>query len=301
MPLLLVATTSGCRVFAEAAEAAPELTSHSVMALAHEGNTGAIAIVDDQQIWRRNSAGAWSHFVTAPIPLQSIVAADGSIFVGGMEEPTMLRISGSGSIERLQAFDHTPGREQWIANGPPLGVRSLAAMPNALLAAVHVGGIPRSTDTGATWHPTIPVLYDVHQVSVPPSLPGFVAAATAVGLCISHDSGLTWTVHSEGLPITNSLAVAVLQDEVLFSIEDGPFAERSQLWRWRIDDGPLEQVREGLPEWLDGKIDTHWIATTHNQAALIDCGGNLWRSASGSTGWQHIAVIPPYVTSLLIL
>ena len=300
MPLLLVATTSGCHVFTEAGEAAPEMTGRRIGPFARDGD-GCITIVDNNEVWRRDSSGAWSHIVTTPVPLQSIVSADGSIYAGGMEEAAVLRIASDGTIERLDGLDQTPGRDQWIANGPPLGVRSLAVAEGMILAAVHVGGIPRSTDRGKSWRPTIAILHDVHELSVHPSSPHFVAAAAAVGLCVSKDGGESWQVYGNSSEASSALAVAVLEDEVLFSIQDGPFAKQSQLWRWRSADGQLEQVRDGLPEWLDGKIDTSWIAAAHHQAALIDKGGNLWWSQAASKRWQRIAKIPPYVSGLFLL
>ncbi|HEY4990155.1 MAG TPA: hypothetical protein VII09_10130, partial [Opitutaceae bacterium] len=156
-------------------------------------------------------------------------------------------------------------------------------------------------DGGETWTPTIPIAFDVHEVRAHPSLTDIVAAATAVGLCVSQDGGRTWNVLSDGLQLTGSLAVAVLQEEVLFSIQDGPFAKRSQVWRWTIGGERVEQVREGLPEWLEGKVDTAKIAAGCGRAAIADQCGNLWLSREGSSGWQRIASGLPDVFGLLIL
>ena len=300
MASLLVATTSGCRVFTESAEGKPELAGRRVEALALDGPDHCIAIVDESQVWRRDRNGVWSLVASTPHALQSIAAFEGNIYAGGNDEPVLLRISTDGHVERLTGFDHTPGREAWVSGGPPLGVRSLAATRNAVLAAVHVGGIPRSTANGESWSPTIPILHDAHEVCAHPLRPGFVAAAAAVGLCISQDSGQTWQVQGHGNESSTALAVAVLEEEVLFSVQNGPFAKQSQLWRWSIQDAHLEQVRDGLPEWLEGKVDTHWLVAGFNQAALIDKGGNLWWSRSGSARWDRITTIPPYVLALLL-
>ena len=184
-----------------------------------------------------------------------------------------------------------------------MGVRSLTETTdgNALLAAVHVGGIPRSEDKGETWTPTIPVAFDVHEVRAYPSLSNIVAAAAAVGLCVSHDGGRNWDVFSDGLELTYSLAVAVLENEVLFSIQDGPFAKRSQIWRWQIGGKGVDAIRDGLPEWLDGKVDTAQIAARCGRAAFVDGGGNLWLSKAGSHGWERIATDLPYAFGLLIV
>ena len=153
---------------------------------------------------------------------------------------------------------------------------------------VHVGGIPRSTDGGKTWAPTIPIEFDVHEVRH--TLRRLLSQPqAAVGLCVSKDDGQNWIVMADGLELTNSLAVAVLPEEVLFSIQDGPFAERSQIWRWPINGQRVEQVRQGLPPWLKGKVDTGHIAAHNGHAALVDGGGDLWLSRVGSTGWDRIA------------
>ena len=170
-----------------------------------------------------------------------------------------------------------------------------------LLAAVHVGGMPRSQDGGKTWTPTIPVMFDVHEVCAHPSRPNLVAAAAAVGLCLSKDGGEHWRVMADGLEITNSLAVAALETAILFSIQDGPFAERSQIWRWNLDSELLEQVRDGLPDWLEGKVDTAHIATSEGRAAICDRGGNLWVSTTQTYGWKRIADGVEDASGILIL
>ena len=290
MPLVLVATGAGCRVFSGDGGDTVELPDRFVWAIAHDIEGGCVAIVDGKEIWRRSASGEWSPVATAEVALASIASLNGKIFAGSMEGAVMVSVTSSNEVEHLIGFDNVPGRSAWFGNGPPLHVRSLTATADggAILAAVHVGGIPRSTDGGKTWAPTIPIEFDVHEVRAHPSSP-LVAAAAAVGLCVSKDDGQNWIVMADGLELTNSLAVAVLPEEVLFSIQDGPFAERSQIWRWPINGQRVEQVRQGLPPWLKGKVDTGHIAAHNGQAALVDGGGDLWLSRVGSTGWDRIA------------
>jgi hypothetical protein len=290
MALVLVATGNGCCVFSGDSDGTVELPGRFVWAIAHDIGGGCLAIVDETDIWRRSDSGDWSPVATADVALASIASVNGKIFAGSMEEAVMVSITSSNDVEHLTGFDHVPGRSEWIAHGPPLHVRSVTATADggAILAAIHVGGIPRSTDGGKTWAPTIPIEFDVHEVRAHPSSP-IVAAAAAVGLCVSKDEGRNWTVIADGLELTNSLAVAVLPDEVLFSIQDGPFADRSQIWRWPINGQRVEQVRQGLPPWLKGKVDTGHIAAHNGQATLVDGGGDLWLSRVGSTGWDRIA------------
>jgi hypothetical protein len=299
----LVSTYGGCRTFSDTGEDNTELAGRQFGALASESGGSCLAVVDGREIWRRANSGAWSRVANTKVSVQSIVSVDGTIFAGGMDEAVMMRVSAGGEAERLAGFDNTGGRHEWFAGGPPLGVRGLTATADgaAILAAVHVGGIPRSVDKGETWTPTLPVLSDVHEVRAHPSRSNFVAAAAAVGLCTSDDGGQNWTVRSAGFEKATSLAVAVLQDEVLFSVQDGPFAKRSQVWRWRLGETRAEPVGDGLPEWLDGKVDTGQIAAGAGRVVICDGGGNLWLSRAGSNGWQRIAANLPYTFGVLLL
>ena len=184
MTAILVATDSGCRVFRETGEGKVELAGRKLCALAPDMSGACLAVVDEKEVWRRSADGTWSKLTAVDIGLQSIMSSHGTIYCGGMDEAAILRIPRNGAPARLNSFDHVSGCSEWFAGGPPLGVRSLTATfdGTALLAAVHVGGIPRSEDGGETWTPTIPVMFDVHEVRAHPSLPNVVAAATAVGL-----------------------------------------------------------------------------------------------------------------------
>jgi hypothetical protein len=303
MTTVLVATCAGCRVFVGERERPVELAGRNVGAMAQESSGSCLAVVDGKEIWRREFAGEWSKLATSPAALQSIVSVNGVILSGGMDEAIMIRVSPTGSVDQMRGFDQTPGRHEWFAGGPPLGVRSLAATADGsvLLAAVHVGGIPRSLDGGETWAPTIPVAFDVHEVRAHPTIANTAVAAAAVGLCVSYDAGRNWKVISEGLKGTSSLAAALLQDEALFSVQEGPFAKRSQLWRWPLGAERAAPVRDGLPEWLEGKIDTNLIAAGAGRAAVVDAGGNLWLSSAGSAGWERVATGLPYTSGVVIL
>ena len=117
-----------------------------------------------------------------------------------------------------------------------------------LLANVHVGGVPRSTDGGVTWHPTIAIDSDVHEVRAHPNRPCVVMAAAAIGLCTSRDGGATWNVEQEGLHASYCSAVAFAGDDVLLSASVDHFAAKGAIYRRRVDgDGPLVPSPAGCP------------------------------------------------------
>ena len=289
-----------------------ELGAQSVGALAPDGRGGALAIVNGRSLRRRAPGGVWSTIANAELDLACCVAV-GDVLYAGSDDAGVLRVGADGELERLRGFDEVAGRDTWYAGsaiingqrvGPPLGIRSIAATRDGavLLANVHVGGIPRSTDGGATWHPTIDVDSDVHEVRVHPDRPDIVMGAAAVGLCVSLDGGATWTVERDGLHASYCSAVAFAGDDVLVSASTDHFAAQGAIYRRRVDDnGPLVAVAGGLPEWIDGIADTRCIATHGSAAALADRKGNLYISADAGRSWSRRAGGLPTPSSVLIV
>jgi photosystem II stability/assembly factor-like uncharacterized protein len=167
---------------------------------------------------------------------------------------------------------------------------------------IRCAGIPRSTDGGVTWQPTIAVDSDVHEVLAHPTGPHLVVAAAAIGLCLSHDGGMTWAVEEEGLHAPYCSAVAFAGNDVLLSASMDHFSAQGAIYRRGIDgDGPLVAVSAGLPEWLDGIVDTRGIATRESLVAFVDRGGSLHLSTDNGHTWSRRAVGLPTPSSVLIV
>jgi photosystem II stability/assembly factor-like uncharacterized protein len=289
-----------------------ELAGLPVTALARDGHGGALAIVDGHSLRRRTRDGEWSSIATSEFRLACSVAVGDVIYVG-TDDARVLRVSANGKIDELDGFDAVAGRDKWYAGtalvngqlvGPPLGIRSIAATSdgNVLLANVHVGGIPRSTDGGATWEPTIDVDSDVHEVCAHATRPDIVIAAAAIGLCISRDGGATWTVEQEGLHAPYCAAVAFSGSDILVSASRDHFAPQGAVYRRPTDGpGPLVPVGAGLPRWIDGIADTGCIATRGSALAVADKAGNLYLSGDGGRTWSRRANDLPTASSVLIV
>jgi photosystem II stability/assembly factor-like uncharacterized protein len=56
-----------------------------------------------------------------------------------------------------------------------------------------------------------------------------------------------------------------------------------------------------MPEWLDGKADTHCIAAHGSTVAVADWGGNLYVSADTGRTWSRQADGMPPPSSVLIV
>jgi hypothetical protein len=289
-----------------------ELAHHSVRALAPDGKGGVLAILDGRTLRRRAPDGVWSTVATVEMDLACCVAAGETIYAG-TDDALVLRISAGGKIEQLRGFESVAGRDKWYAGsavidgkrvGPPLGVRSISATSDGavLLANVHVGGIPRSVDSGATWQPTIDIASDVHEVLAHPSRPHIVAAASAIGLCTSSDGGATWEVEQRGLHALHCSAVAFAGDDILVSAAVSPFVPQGAIYRRGVDERcPLVRVAGGLPSWLEGSADTRCIATKGSAVALADRKGNLHVSADHGRTWSCCAKGIPTPSTVLIV
>ena len=311
-PAILVATW-GDGLFAIAGDGSTqEIANQSVRGLAPDGRGGALAIVDGHSLRRRAPSGEWATVAASEFELSCCMAVRDAIYAG-TDDARMLCLShGGGVLYPIDGFDNVAGRDAWFADsaivngqrlGPPLGVRSVAANSNGsvLYANVHVGGIPRSMDGGRTWQPTIDINSDVHEVCAHPTDPDLVAAASAIGLCISRDAGATWTEEKEGLHAPHCSAVAFSGDDILVSASTDPFAAQGRIYRRPIrPDGNIAAVEDGLPTWTNGKVDTGCIASSGSAIAVVDRAGALYLSTEFGRAWSQSRSELPAPSSVLI-
>ena len=282
----------------------------SVCGLAPDGAGGAHALVGRGSLHAWTADGGWRELAARDAPLRCCVTLGRRLMIG-TDEARILEFS-DGAWRPIAGFDAMPGRESWYAGaalidgelvGPPLGVRSMAATCDggALLVNIHVGGIARSTDGGASWRPTIDIDADVHQVAAHPSRPQIAVAAAAAGLCVSRDGGESWSVTTEGLHASYCSAAALTQDWLYVAASTDHFAAQGALYRRRIDsDGPLQRVHGGLPEWLAGIADTYCIAANRERIAIADHGGGLYASQDEGDSWSLLAQGLPAPSGVVI-
>jgi photosystem II stability/assembly factor-like uncharacterized protein len=309
-PVILVATWDDGLFAVSGDGRTQEIANQPVGGLAPDGRGGALAVVGQHSLRRRSADGEWVTMAESELALSCCVAVRDTIYVG-TDDARILRLEG-GVLDPMEGFDRVAGRDTWFAGsaivngqrvGPPLGIRSVAANANAsiLFANVHVGGIPRSADGGRTWQPTIDIHSDVHEVRGHPADPAIVAAASAVGLCISRDAGATWIIERDGLHAPHCSAVAFSGDEIFVSAAVDPFVAQGRVYRRPIrPDGRLVAVEDGMPAWTEGKVDTGCIATKGSMIAMADRGGNLYLSTEFGRGWSRIDSRLPAPSGVLI-
>ncbi len=117
-----------------------------------------------------------------------------------------------------------------------------------------------------------------------------VVAAAGAGLCTSSNGGATWRIEKAGLQAPYCSAVAFAGDDVLVSASADHFATEGAIYRRASDGGPtLVAVASGLPEWLDGIVDTACIAARGSAVAVADKKGHLYVSADTGRTWSRRA------------
>jgi hypothetical protein len=287
---ILIGTPEGLSVArGESIVQVEELAGRAVTALAHEGRT-LWALVDGQSLWRSIDGERWSQVAQADSADVTCLWPTPSGLLIGTEGARLLRLENN-TLVRVQSFDHVEGRDAWYTPwGDPADTRSVSAdRSGAIYVNVHVGGVVRSRDDGRSWRPTVDIEADVHQVLAHPERPGIVFAAAAIGLGVSLDGGESWRFETEGLHATYLRAVAVAGDTVLVSASTGPSGRRAAVYRTRGDGrGPLEQCREGLPEWFHGNIDTGCLAASGSAVAFGTENGAVYLSLDGGRRWELI-------------
>jgi hypothetical protein len=271
-----------------------EFADTPVRGLSVDEHGDVLAIVAGHSVRRRASDGRWNTIAASEHELSCTVAVGNTIYVG-TDDARIFRLDNGGELQPLRGLDSIDGRDGWYAGtvtidgqelGPPLGIRSISSTASgALLASVHVGGIPKSTDGGKTWKPTIEVDFDVHEVRAHPADPNIVIAAAAIGLCISRDAGATWTVEREGLHASYCSAVAFAGNDVLVAASADHFAAQGAIYKRALDeDGRLERVCVNGLEWVEGIADTACIAADAETLAIAD-RVNLYVSRDAGRTW----------------
>lgn len=289
-----------------------EFPGHAVRGLSDDLMGGAFAVIDGHSLFQRTATGDWSRIATSQYELAVTFAVNGRVYVG-TDDARVLVLDDDHNLKQIDRFDSIAGRDSWFAGtamvngeeiGPPLGVRSLSGTcDGSIFASVHIGGIPHSPDGGATWQATIDINLDAHEVRVSPADSKLVCAATASGLCISRDGGMSWLVDTEGLHAPYCSAVAFTNDSIFVAASESHFSQEGAVYRRSAtsDSNGFEKVAGGLPDWLNGIVDTACIASEHTDIAMISASGEVYLSTDAGYNWKKKDHLLAGVSSVLII
>jgi hypothetical protein len=291
---ILVGTAAGLWELAgDVSRPVETLAGRAVTALAPAGPK-VWGVVDGAELWVLD--GTWTRLAAVEGPPATCVAGMGSGPLIGTEQAHLLRLSDAGPT-RIESFETVEGREAWYQPwGDPADVRSIAvARDGAVHVNVHVGGVVRSRDQGASWTPTVDIEADVHQVLAHPARPEIVLLASAEGFGLSRDGGDSYQFATAGLHAHYLRAVAVAGEHVIISASAGFHGRRSAIYRKRLDGGMrFERCADGLPKWFDDNIDTACLAAVGGLAVFGTGDGRVFRSLDAGEHWELVVKgLPP--------
>jgi hypothetical protein len=264
---------------------------------------GAVALAHDGTLWNVDDDGA-AEFEELPPTRGAItcVLVNGTDVWAGTAGAHLLLVR-EGELMPVKAFDDVEGRERWHTpwGGPP-DVRSLDVdEDDVLFASVHVGGIVRSFDNGDTWLPSGEIEWDVHQVVTVPDYASTIVAATAKGMALSTDAGETWELEDRGMPHTYCRAIAVTGDHVIISVSSGPDGAEAALYRRALEDSVFDRVRQGLPDYFAGNVDTYCLTAWDEQVVCAAPGGSLYVSNDSGVRWHELVTGLPEPRAVAIM
>ena len=297
MAPIFVGTTDGLYQLEATGATGPSWFGGRSVAVLGRENTELWAMLDGRDLWHTIGGGEWWFRVASLEGARGNCVADVRVgLVVGTSEAHLHRLDGEGLVP-VEGFERAPGRDAWHTpwGGPP-DTRSVSEDGTAVYVNVHVGGILRSRDFGATWEPTIPIEADVHRVW---ACDDGVFAACANGLAVSRDQGDSWTMR-EGVQ-AYCRAVAVCGDAVLLSTSDGPRGGHGAIYRAPVAGGALQRCTAGLPEWFEDNVDSHCLDAIPDLAALGTVDGRVFVSRDQGSTWEQIATGLPAVERVLVL
>jgi hypothetical protein len=258
------------------------------------------AVVDGAELWVFDAA--WTRLAPIDGLPATCVAVTPSGPLVGTEQAHLLRLSATG-LKRVESFETVEGRGAWYQPwGDPADVRSIAvACDDAIHVNVHVGGVVRSRDRGASWTPTVDIETDVHQVLAHPTHPEVVLLASAEGFGLSRDGGNSYQFATAGLHAHYLRAAAVAGDHVVISASAGFHGRRSAIYRKRLDGGTrFERCEAGLPKWFDDNIDTACLAAAGPRVVFGTGDGRVFRSLDAGEHWDVIVKGLPPIASVVV-
>jgi hypothetical protein len=296
---ILIGTAAGLwRLAGDDVHPIEPLAGRAITALAHEADR-TWAIVDGGTLWSGDEA--WTLRATIDGLPGTCVATTAAGPLVGTEQAHLFRLAGD-RLARLESFETAEGREAWHQPwGDPADVRSIAVTRDgAVHVNVHVGGVVRSREDGASWTPTVDIEVDVHQVLAHPEHARTVLLATAEGFGLSRDGGDTYQFATAGLHAHYLRAVAVAGEHVVISASAGFHGRRSALYRRPLEGATrFERCESGLPKWFDDNIDTGCLAAIGSLVVVGTSDGCVYRSTDAGQHWTLTAKGLPAISAVV--
>ena len=297
--MLAVGTDDGIRVFARDSGSwlpgPAGLDGVPVRQIAVErGRPAHLLAASRSGVYESDDGAASWRVALDGVDARSVVFGSGGTAYVGTYPAGVLRRAPEGAFEVLDALRELPTYGGWTFPVAPHlpNVRGIAVSPRragAVYAAVEVGGVMGSADSGDSWAELREGLQpDVHSVACVEGSDRLDAAkrdrlyaATGVGFYRSHDAGASWEAACEGLEELYSVPLAVHPGEP-GTVFTSAARSRPRTWRTRPEgaDAKIYRSTDGADTWeavMDGLPDTLVAAV---DALAVDGEGTAYAGLS---------------------
>lgn len=262
-----------------------------VTAVAREAGGGVspqvFALLDGRRVVRVERNGVEPLAVLDRPDGQSLAAEGRAILIGLCDARLATADPVGGTVEPVTAFGEVDGREAWEnPAGPTPDLRSATITDSGTwLVNVHVGGVWRSTDQGATWANVVASEADVHEVVAGNG--GTVVVAAAGGVGWSTDDGASWEWTDNGLHAAYCRAAAFDGGTIFVTASTGPSTNDGRLYRGPLG-GPMEPCTNGVAESFPFNLDTGCVDAKDGHVALGARDGRVFRSSDGGSSFELV-------------
>ena len=239
--------------------------------------------------------------------------ADGAVYAGTEPSRLFRSTDGGESWQALDALLELPSRPSWSFPPRPWTshVRWIAPSPHdpeLLLVGIELGGLMRSSDSGASWQDhRSGAQPDVHSLAWHPGVPGRAYEAGGGGAAFSVDAGETWQPADEGRDRDYTWAVTVDPSDPdcwYISASTGPFAAHGRrdpqalIYRRRGQEA-WQALEGGLPKPLPAMPYALVAADQRLFAGLAD--GQIWESDDRGDSWTPLRLNGDTIPALVAL
>jgi len=290
----------------------PEHVEIRAIAL-HPRRPGCLYVATQHGIYRTGDEGDHFERLAAPEPGMAVWSLcfhpkDPSVLMAGYEPLAMWYTQDGGAT-----WSEMPIRVEFpeITLRPrmlPKRILAIAIDPeysNEIYAAMEVGGLLRSRDSGATWEQVLPASFDSYDAldlhSVVVRGPREIHISHRLGIQHSTDGGETW--HTPALDASvasplycRMLRVAPGEPETMYLASGGAFDDADSVMKW----GELLRSRDGGRSWrplaLNGRCTSTMftVVVDPRSRGRVFCGnygGQVFRSEDGGETWHESSLL----------